>query len=154
MIKKILKFVFGTIFLFFAVFFLSAVYSVVSNGDSTTAPNASTTAQQKQVTYYVADAATMIQELQNNAAATSKRYKGQYLKVSGVLNVIDSDMRYISIAPNQYSIQGIHCTLKRNDKAQENYVMSLSKGQWVTAYGKITDVGEILGFTMDVDKFE
>ncbi len=96
----------------------------------------------------------MMQDLENNAAAAQKRYKGQYVKVSGMLGTIDSDMRYISIVPDQYSIRGVHCTLKRNDKAQESYVMNLSKDQWVTAYGKITDVGEVLGYSMDVDKFE
>mgnify|MGYP002622122863 CR=1 FL=1 len=95
-----------------------------------------------------------MQDLENNAAAAQKRYKGQYLKISGTLGTIDSDLKYISIIPDQYSIRGVHCTLKRNDKAQENFVMNLSKGQLVTAYGKITDVGEVLGYYMDVDKFE
>ena len=101
-----------------------------------------------------ADVTAMDQELENNAAAAQKKYKGKYVKVSGRLGTIDSDMKYISIKPEGFSINGIHCTLKKNDKAQEDYVMGLSKDQWVTAYGKITDVGEIMGYTMDVDKFE
>ena len=123
---------------------------------STPANNSATQQEvpQKPIEYAPADVATMMQELENNAAAAQKRYKGQYLKVSGILGTIDSDMKYISIIPDEYSIRGIHCTLKRNDKAQEDYVMNLSKKQWVTAYGKISDVGEIMGYTMEVDKFE
>lgn len=120
----------------------------------TASPSAKQVEQQKPIEYAPADVATMMQELENNAAAAQKRYKGQCLQVSGMLGTIDSDMKYISIKPDEYSIRGIHCTLKRNDKAQADYVMNLSKGQWVTAYGKITDVGEIMGYTMEVDKFE
>ena len=96
----------------------------------------------------------MVRDLENNAAAAQKKYKGQYLKVSGKLGTIDSDMSYISIEAEGFSLINVHCNLKEGDKAQENYVMNLSKGQWVTAYGKITDVGEVMGYTMAVDKFE
>lgn len=86
------------------------------------------------------------------------KFLRRFLYVKKILKyglcTIDSDMRYISIVPDQYSILGVHCTLKRNDKAQESYVMNLSKDQLVTVYGKITDVGEVLGYSMDVDKFE
>lgn len=32
--------------------------------------------------------------------------------------------------------------------------MNLQKGQTVTVYGTISDVGEVLGYSMKVDKFE
>ena len=96
----------------------------------------------------------MLQELENNAAAAQKKYKGQYLKVSGKLGIIDSDGDSISIVADNFFFADIHCTIDKHDKAQESYVLNLSKGQWVTAYGKITDVGETLGYWMDVDKFE
>ena len=152
MIGKFFKYLFIASFLFA---FISIVTGGGQSGTSSSPKGKPQSApQQQQVSYAPADVATMLQELQNNAAAASKRYKGQYLKVSGVLGTIDSDMKYIAIVPNEYSIQSVLCNLKRNDKAQENYVMNASRGQWVTAYGRITDVGEIMGYTMDVDKFE
>ena len=146
-------------YLFIAVFLLGVIGALTGGGgqSGTSSPPKATpqsALQQQQVSYAPADAATMLQELQNNAAAASKRYKGQYLKVSGMLGTIDSEMKYISIVPDQYSIQSVLCNLKRNDQAQENYVMNASRGQWVTAYGRVTDVGEIMGYSMDVDKFE
>lgn len=96
----------------------------------------------------------MMDELENNAAAAQKKYKGQYLKVTGRLEVIDSDLKYISLHPESFSITGVRCDIKRGDKSQEDYVTSASKGQTVTAYGQITDVGEVLGYSMQVDKFE
>lgn len=33
-------------------------------------------------------------------------------------------------------------------------MINLSKGQQVTAYGKITDVGEIMGYSLDLEKIE
>ena len=153
MIKKILKYTLGAIVLL-------GVLGALFGGGGANQPSSKSSAPAKQVEpakpieYATADVATMMQDLENNAAAAQKRYKGQYLKVSGMLGTIDSDMKYISIIPDEYSILGVHCTLKRNDKAQENFVMNLSKKQWVTAYGKITDVGEVMGYTMAVDKFE
>lgn len=96
----------------------------------------------------------MMSDLENNAAAAQKKYKGQYLRVTGRLEVIDSDMKYISLHPDSFSITGVRCEVKRGDKAQEDYVTNVSKGQVVTAYGQITDVGELLGYVMKVDKFE
>ena len=150
MFKKILKYGLGIIVL------LGVIGAITGGGGSNSSRNSNTKTveQQKPIEYAPADVAAMMQDLENNAAAAQKRYKGQYVKVSGMLGTIDSDMKYISIIPDQYSIRGVHCTLKRNDSAQENYVMNLSKDQWVTAYGKITDVGEVLGYSMDVDKFE
>ena len=111
--------------------------------------------QPKQVEYTPADVTVMMDELENNAAAAQKKYKGQYLKITGKLGAIDSNMKYISVIPNRdFAILGVHCDLKAGDKTQEDYVMSLSKGQQVTAYGQITDVGEVMGYYMKVDKFE
>ena len=87
--------------------------------------------------------------------AAQKKYKGKDVKVSGKLGTIDSDGDYISIQPDdQFAIRGVHCTVNKKDKAQEDYVMNLQKDQWVTAYGTITDVGELMAYTMKVDKFE
>lgn len=106
--------------------------------------------------YMAVSIATLESDLENNAAAAQKKYKGKYVKVTGVLGNIDSDGDYISLNDpnNAWSFMSFQCFVNQNDKNQTNFVLNLRKGQQVTAYGKITDVGEVLGYSMDVDKFE
>ena len=124
---------------------------------SPTSSTSTKTTQQQQApkNYTEVDVAVMMSDLENNAMAAQKKYKGKDVKVTGKLGTIDSDGDYISIQPDdQFAVRGVHCTINKKDKAQEDYVMNLKKDQWVTAYGTITDVGELLAYTMKVDKFE
>lgn len=154
MIMKIIKYVFGG---FFLLVVLAAVFGSGGGGNSERSSSTSVKQEQpsQQIEYTPVDVNTMVADLENNAAAAQKRYKGKYLKVSGQLGNIDSDMSYITIKSSEtYSFINVQCFLRDGNQAQEDYVMNLSKGQWVTAYGQITDVGEILGYHMKVDKFE
>ena len=127
------------------------------DNNSPTGSTSTTTTQQQQApkNYTEVDVAVMMSDLENNAMAAQKKYKGKDVKVTGKLGTIDSDGDYISIQPDdQFAVRGVHCTVNKKDKAQEDYVMNLKKDQWVTAYGTITDVGELMAYTMKVDKFE
>ena len=111
-------------------------------------------AAQKPIEYTTADLSTMIKELDDNQAAASKKYKDQYLKVSGKFTFIDQEGQHISLQPEDTLIRGVECFLKKGDKAQEEFVLKLSDGQQVTAYGKIVDMGPLKGYIMNVEKFE
>ena len=112
------------------------------------------TKQEKQKEYTPITVSTLMQELEGNAASASKKYKGKDLKVTGILEVIDADGNYISLHGDQYSITGVRCDINKKDKAQEDYLLNVQKGQTVTAYGTVSDVGEIMGYSLKVDKFE
>lgn len=113
------------------------------------------TAKKSEVKQYdYVDVATMMEDLSNNAAAAQKKYKGKDLAVTGQVRVIDSDGEYVVLMPEGLSIVGVHCTVNSKDSSQENFVLSVRKGQVVTAYGRITDVGEVLGYSMKVDAFQ
>ena len=163
-IKKALKY-----FLYFclAVGILSAVFGKDGNNNVSTSKNVETPkSQQVQVQetqpvkekeerqYQYVDVYTMMNDLQNNAAAAQRKYKDQYLAVTGQVEVIDSDGDYIALMADEYSIVGVRCDVKSRDKEQKDFVLNTYKGQTVTAYGKITDVGEVLGYSLKVDKFE
>lgn len=123
---------------------------MLPDGDNNTAREA------KQREYITVSVSTLVNELENNAAAAQKKYKNKYVKVTGKLGTIDSDGDYISIddPADAFSITGVQCFINKNDKKQSNFVLNLHKGQTVTAYGKITDVGELLGYHLEVDRFE
>lgn len=105
--------------------------------------------------YAAVDANTMMNDLARNAAAAQKKYKGQLICVTGRIGVIDSNGDYILIqSDDPYAINGIICNLNDSDKAQTDFLMRVQTGQYVRAYGEINDVGEVMGYSLKVDKFE
>lgn len=90
------------------------------------------------------------EELNNNAATAKETYKGKYLEVTGKLGTIDADLEYISLDAINKSLDfdGIHCSL--NDPITKQKVKTLNSGQTIIVKGKITEVGEIMSYFMDV----
>ena len=90
--------------------------------------------------------------LENNAASAKDTYKGKYLEITGKLGTIDSDLKYISLdsMTKEIDFTGIHCTIKDNQTKET--VKTLSKGQTIIVKGKIKDVGEVLGYYLDIDE--
>ena len=95
----------------------------------------------------------MIKELNKNAMAAKSNYNGQYVSVTGRLGNIDSDGKYFALEPDTddatYMFSSIHCTIRTDEV--KNQIISINKGDIITVRGKITDVGEVLGYTMNVD---
>ena len=88
--------------------------------------------------------------LDNNAAAAKEKYNKKYVEITGKLGTIDSDLKYISLlsSTKEYDIIGIHCTIK--NQSQKDVIKTLSSDQEITVKGKITDVGEVLGYYLDI----
>ena len=90
--------------------------------------------------------------LENNAAAAKDTYNGKYLEITGRLGTIDSDLKYISLlsTTDEWDLVGVHCTIK--NAATKDVVKTLKKDQTIVVKGKITDVGEVLGYYLDIDE--
>lgn len=88
--------------------------------------------------------------LKNNAAAAKDTYDGKYLAITGKLGTIDSDLKYIALlsTTNNFDLTGVHCTIKNEE--QKNIVKSLKKDDTIIVKGKITNVGEVLGYYLDI----
>ena len=106
----------------------------------------------KKIEYTKIDIDTMENDLENNAAAAKDTYNGKYFEITGRLGTIDSDLKYISLVSttDEWDIIGIHCTL-RNQNVKD-IVKTLAKDQTIVVKGRITDVGEVLGYYLDVDE--
>lgn len=145
-----------------AIIFLLALFVRVMedtsgiNSSSNTSSSSSTSKQVQEAPkeYAEADIDILLNDAKNNAAKANKDYKGKYVKiVNGDVFNIESNARYIQIeGSDPYTLIHVTCTPK-NDQVK-NAMINLSKGQMVTVYGKITDVGEILGYSLDMDKVE
>lgn len=102
--------------------------------------------------YIMVTADQMIQDLQNNALKAQSIYKGGYFEISGKLSTVDSSGKYIGIdgVNSGFSFVSILCDIKSEE--QKNIVAELSKGQNVIIRGKVTMVGEVLGYSIDIDE--
>lgn len=127
-----------------------------SSSSSSGSSNSSSEAKQTEATpieYTAVSVNDMMNDLDSNAMGASDKYKGKYLKITGVLANIDASGKYISlVADGDFEIIGVQCYIKNDD--QKSKVASLTKGDTVTLKGKCTNVGEVLGYSLDIDEIE
>ena len=96
----------------------------------------------------------LYKDLEENAAAAKEKYQYKHLKIKGKLSTIDSDLSYISIHSinDEWKIRGVYCTLINEE--QKEKVKRLKTDQIITIKGEITDVGEVLGYFLDIEEIE
>lgn len=108
--------------------------------------------QEPEITYTVYSVAELVNDLDTNALKASEKYKNQYVELTGRLDSIDSSGSYISIKPGveKYEYTGVTCYIKTPE--QKTVVMDMEIGDTVVVKGKITDVGEFLGYYLNIDE--
>lgn len=125
----------------------------VSSG-ATSCPNCGhPISPQKEISYKAVTVDQLMNDLTSNAMNAAETYKNQYLEVSGKLSTIDSSGKYISVLPSndEFAIIGIQCYIKNDE--QKKAVSEMNVGQDIIVRGKCTDVGEVLGYSLDIDSF-
>lgn len=105
------------------------------------------------MTYTAYSVGQLMDDLDSNALKAESTYQDQYVELTGRLNVIDSDGDYISIVPqdDQFAILGVQCYLQTEEQRQQ--VLDMQIDQVITVRGQITSVGEVMGYSLDVDDF-
>lgn len=121
--------------------------STSSTATSKTAVSSSSEAAIEYTAYTVTE---LSEDLNSNALKAADKYKGQYVELTGRLSVIDSNGKYISIvdSTDEWAITGVQCYIKNDE--QKQVVMDMSIGDEIVVKGKITDVGEVLGYFLDM----
>ena len=90
----------------------------------------------------------LIADLENNPAMAKQKYKDMYINVTGIVDNIDSDGKYFSIKNDEdFILTGLQISL---DKDQQEGLANISMNQEITVKVKITDVGEVLGYSGDL----
>ena len=119
--------------------------------EASTEASTETPEPQEEISYTKVFVSQMMNDLETNAMNASDTYKDQYLEITGRLSNIDSSGKYISLLPEdeEFAIIGVQCYIQNDE--QKTAVSSLSTGQTVTVRGKCTDVGEVLGYSLDID---
>ena len=119
-----------------------------TNSDS----SGSSTQTEQKINYKSITVAKLEKELDENAASASDKYKDKYVALKGKLGTIDSDGDYFSLDADEYDILGVHCYIQ--DDKQLDKVKKMKKGDLLIVKGKITDVGEVLGYSLDIDSLK
>ncbi len=148
-----------------AVCFLFFLYAIGTSGkddkkdsqnQTTISKNQQTTTQETEtkITYTSYTVTQMMEDLESNAMKASETYKDQYVEITGRLGVIDSSGKYISLYPedDEWAIIGVQCYIITDE--QKEKVMKMEKGSSITLKGKIKSVGEVLGYSLDIDSIE
>lgn len=145
-----------------AVIAVGVIGAVGGNSDSNTTSSSSTSAKTESakevdtstpIEYTSVSVNDMMSDLDNNAMGASDKYKGKYLEITGKLSNIDAAGKYIDLmADGDFEIIGVQCYIKNDD--QKAKIASMSKGDTVTLKGKCTDVGEVLGYSLDIEEIE
>ena len=102
-----------------------------------------------EIEYQAVTVKQLMDALNENALKAEQTYDGQHVELTGVLSVIDSDGKYIGIAPpDSWGLENVLCYIQNEE--QLSAVLEMKTGDFVTVRGKITDVGEVLGYVMDI----
>lgn len=104
------------------------------------------------ITYTPYAVSELISDLDSNAFRAASKYEDQYVELTGILGVIDSSGDYICIEPSddEYSWTDVKCYLRSDD--QKDVVLELQQGDSIVVKGKITSVGEVLGYSLTIDE--
>nr|DAO63440.1 MAG TPA: hypothetical protein [Caudoviricetes sp.] len=144
-----------------AVVAIGVIGAVGGNSDSNTSTSSTSTKAESTkeadtpapIEYTSVSVNDMMSQLDDNALGASDKYKGQYLEITGRLGNIDSSGKYISLySDDEYAIIGVQCQIKNDE--QRSKVASMAKGDTVTLKGKCTTVGEVLGYSVDIEEIE
>lgn len=129
----------------------SSSSSETSTSNKNTSVSAEPTPTATPIEYAAYSVDDMVSDLKSNALNASTKYKGQYIEITGRLTTIDSSGKYICLEPvnDPYTFTSVMCYIQNDEQLQQ--VSQMSTDQTVTLRGKCTDVGEVLGFYLDID---
>lgn len=105
-------------------------------------------------TYISKTVKELYDELDSNALRAEQTYQDAYIKLTGYLSGIDSDGSYISLVGSKdtFDFEFVHCSI--TDDSQIDKIISYDKGDSIVIYGKITSIGEVLGYSLDIIDIE
>lgn len=102
------------------------------------------------VEYTSVELVQMYDELYDNAYVAEETYSDMYVKVEGVISVVDSDGNYIAleVPGDEYWLESVSCYF--TDDTQREILKTKSVGDTVIIEGQISDIGEVLGYSIDI----
>lgn len=91
--------------------------------------------------------------LDDNALKANKDYKGKLVQLTGYLDTIDSSGAYFTLEGDEtVFLESVHVSMpKKTREKLTDSLMNYKAGDKITITGKITEVGEIMGYFVDAE---
>ena len=141
---------------FWVILIVAIGIIVAAGGGEDTTTNNETTKQnqvEENISYEQVDIQFMLDELEKNALKAEKTYMNKNVEISGKIKTFDSDGTYITVEPinaDVWNFSTIMCNIE--DEAQLDFLLEKSVGNVVNIKGTVTSVGEVLGYSLDIDE--
>jgi hypothetical protein len=101
----------------------------------------------------VVSAQEMISVLEGNALNAKNTYEGKRVTVSGFVGSIDASGDYFALdpEPDAFILTGVQV---QTSEEFLNQIASFTEGQPVTVTGTVTNVGEVMGYSLEAETIE
>lgn len=132
-----------------------AIGAGASGGSGDTSKDTAKVEDTAKIEYTAYTVDDLVNDLDDNAMNAEDKYADQYIEVTGKLSNIDSDGAYISLEPlseDNFTFISVSCYIKNDD--QKDVIKSVSTGDTLVIKGKVTDIGEVLGYSIDIDSID
>jgi hypothetical protein len=133
---------------------ISALSSSLGGGGSDSSSSSSTSSTSEPAEVVAEEPATkitakkLIDDLESNALSAKTNYKDKRFEITGILSNIDASGKYFSLSAGEFTLTSVQVFI---DKKFVETVSGFTKGQSVTVTGKVTDVGELLGYQVEAE---
>lgn len=143
-------------------FWVIVVFVVIIVGNATSgtgeetlgsSENIGSNVSQQDITYANVELQAMFDELESNAMKAENNYQGKYVEFRCKISNFDSDGSYISVEPinaSDWNLTTAMCYIK-ND-TQKDFLLNKNVDDEITIKGKIKSIGEVLGYTIDINE--
>ena len=141
---------------FWAIVVVVVIAIANSSGNNETAPKNDSTPVQNQteeIVYEAVDLQTMFDELDANAMKAENNYQGKYVEFECKIANFDSDGSYVSVEPvnaDEWNFSTAMCYIK--DDAQKELLLQKNVGDSISIKGKVKSIGEIVGYSVDINE--
>jgi hypothetical protein len=88
----------------------------------------------------------LLSELEENPLGAKTSWDGKLVTITGIVDNIDASGDYFSLSAGELTFIGIMVYI---DDSFVDAVSAFKKGQEVTVTGTISDVGELMGYSVD-----
>lgn len=93
----------------------------------------------------------MLVDLEQNEMRAQKKYSDKWFEITGTLGSMDSEGEYFSLDGNVFRMVSVHCKLPKEKREElTNKLMNMEKGDHIAVKGKVTDMGEIMGYHVTI----
>jgi len=124
--------------------------TTISQAESSTSQTNTTVPEPEVIEYTPYTVDKLVDDLNENALSAKMNYDGKYVELTGDLCNIDASGDYITLQPmyDEWSFDTIQCYIETEEQLTK--VASMKTGDKVVLRGQVTDVGEILGYFLEI----